>query len=231
MGTIEISKNLGINKATTSRILLQLTKRGFLQQNQNSKKFKLGPAAIDIGDSVIKSIDTGFVRIAQPFIDELGKELNETVSLVKLAANSALTIYVYQPHRLACISGNRGDRHPINGSAGAKAILAYLESDASERIIKAIDAIPPLTEKATTDPDLLMRQIKEVRRKGYSFCVEEIDIGVNYLAVPILDRMNSPIASLVVAGPSKRLSQKSVDKPLSKMKATANKISAELYQQ
>jgi IclR family KDG regulon transcriptional repressor len=49
MGTLEISKRLGLNNATASRILLTLAKRRFLQQNPKTRTFKLGQSALLIG--------------------------------------------------------------------------------------------------------------------------------------------------------------------------------------
>ena len=69
MGTIEVSKKLGFHKATVSRILLILTKFGFLQRDKQTKKFRLGHAVIHLGLAVNQSINNNVVQIAKPYID------------------------------------------------------------------------------------------------------------------------------------------------------------------
>ncbi len=79
MGTIEISHKLGFHKATASRILLNMTRHGFLQQNSQTKKFMLGPSVNYLARALNQALKTNLVHIAKPFIDDLRDSLKETV--------------------------------------------------------------------------------------------------------------------------------------------------------
>ena len=63
MGTAEISTKLGLHKATASRILLTLTRRGFLRQDSHTKQFRLSRAALDLGLAVTHSLTTDLVKV------------------------------------------------------------------------------------------------------------------------------------------------------------------------
>ena len=67
MGTYEISKKTGYHKATVNRILLTLAKHGYLSQNPQTKKFSLGPLAVDLGQAVNQALRTNLLFIARPF--------------------------------------------------------------------------------------------------------------------------------------------------------------------
>ena len=82
MGTIEISQKLGFHKATVSRILLNLARRGFLTQNSQTKKFTLGPSVMDLSRAINQSLKSNLVQIAKPFVDDLRDRLKETIILI-----------------------------------------------------------------------------------------------------------------------------------------------------
>ena len=125
MGTIEISHKLGFHKATASRILQNLVKRGFLIQNTETKKFMLGPSVINLSRAVSLSLKSNLVHIAKPFVDDLRDRLKETVIFEVLSGETTFMAYVAEGPRLVSLAGSIGDRVPLHASAGAKALLAF----------------------------------------------------------------------------------------------------------
>ena len=85
MGTVEISQKLGFHKATVSRILANLTKFGFIQQNLQTKKFRLGHSSLNLGHAVSQSVSNNHItHLAKPFIDNLRDSIRETLSLIHI---------------------------------------------------------------------------------------------------------------------------------------------------
>ena len=81
LGTTEVSDLLGFHKATTSRVLLTLAEHGFLQQDPTTKRFSLGPSIHTLGLALTRSLDSGLVQIAKPYVDALRDEIDEAVGL------------------------------------------------------------------------------------------------------------------------------------------------------
>ena len=68
-------------------------------------------------------------------------------------------------------------------------------------------------------------------RQGFSFDNEEHDVGINAIGAPIFNSDRQPVASIVVAGPSQRITWDSDSSFVSLLKETAAEISAQLYYQ
>lgn len=226
MGTIEISKKLGLHKATASRILLILTRKGFLRQNPENKKFKLGKLSLDLGRAVMDSLKNDLVQIAKPYIDRLREQLNETVTLEYLIGESTIMLYIAEGKHRHRIAGNVGDRLPLNATAGAKAILAYSDDQTIEKLLNPKNTFLSLTPNTITDPGVLRKQLEQIRKKGYSFDNEEADIGINAVGFPIFGHADTPVAAVSVVGPAHRITKADNEKLIELTRLTAQAISS-----
>jgi DNA-binding IclR family transcriptional regulator len=227
MGTVELSKKLGFHKATVSRILLILNNYGFLQQNPRTKKFMLGSSVTSLGWAINNFLNTNLVHIAKSYIDDLRSTLKETIVLEVFAGKSTVMAYIAEGPQKVRIAGTLGDRLPINASAGAKAILAFSPPEVRDRFLNG--EMPRFTPNTITDPDMFRRQLQDIRRRGFSFENEEIDVGINAVGAPIFNYEERPVAAVVVAGPSPRVTCNSSSPIVARLKDTAAKISAQLH--
>lgn len=227
MGTVEISQKLGFHKATVSRILLTLTRCNFLEQDPQTRKFKLGASIMTLGLAINHSLKTNLVQVARPYIDELRDNLKETIVLEVLSGKSTFIAYVAEGPQQVRIAGTVGDRLPIHSAAGAKAILAFSAHEVRDDLIN--QAMPCLTPNTITHPKELRRQLEFFRRQGFSFENEEIDIGMSAVGAPVFDHEKRAVAAVVVAGPSQRITL-DIDPPMAiRLKETALEISKQLY--
>jgi DNA-binding IclR family transcriptional regulator len=227
MGTIEISRKLGFHKATVSRILLNLTRHGFLHQNPKTKKFVLGPTILTLAGTVRQSLNNNMLHIAKPFVDDLRDKIKETVILEVISGENTIIVYIAEGPRPIRIAGTVGDILPAHVAAGAKAILAFSSPNVWKRFFNA--KLPSFTENTITDPKVLHEQFEDIRRQGFAFDKEEHDIGINAIGAPIFNNEDKPVASIVVAGPSQRITWDNDSSYVPKVKETAAKISAQLY--
>ena len=227
MGTLEISQKLGFHKATVSRILQNLTKRGFLIQNSQSKKFVLGPAVMDLARAVNQSLRTNMVQISKPFIDKLRDSLRETVILEILSGETTFMAYIAEGPRLVRLAGSMGDRVPIHASAGAKALLAFSPTEVKDRLLNV--RLHPFTKHTITDRKQIEQQLQRIREDGVGFDHEEIDEGTSAIGAPIFNHDSAPIGAVVVAGPTQRFKKGSISGMVSELKVTAAKISTQLH--
>ena len=227
MGTVELSEKMGFHKSTVSRLLHVLSGKGFLKKNPETKKYQLGPSAMDLGMAIKKSLELNLVSIAKPYVDELRDSINETITLeVFSGTNTVLAYYAEGPHRVN-LAGNISDILAVHAAAGAKAILAFSSPKVRERILSG--NLPRLTPNTVTDPALIQGQFREILRHGIAFDDEEHDIGTKAMGTPIFNNEGRPVAALVVAGPAQRIKLKS-DSPMARqLKETAAKISRQLY--
>ena len=227
MGTVDLSRKMGFHKSTVSRLLHVLSSKGFLKRNPETRKYQLGPSAMDLGMAIKKSLETNLVSIAKPYIDNLRDRIHETITLeVFSGTNTVLAYYAEGPHRVN-LAGNISDILAVHAAAGAKAILAFSSPKVRERILNG--TLPSLTPNTITNPALLQKQFQGILRHGIAFDDEEHDIGTKAMGTPIFNNEGRPVAALVMAGPAQKIKLKSDSSQARALKETAAKISEQLY--
>jgi DNA-binding IclR family transcriptional regulator len=210
LGTIEISRRLGIHKATASRILLTLVREDFLRQDPQTKKFKLGRNALLIGRSAIDSLNTELVTLARDYLDELAEQLKETVLLKKVVGKKSVILYVAREKRAIRIIRSIGERMPVLMSSGGRAILAFSK------------------EHVGNYPEGVRRELERIRENGYALNNEEGALGVTSIGVPVFNTEGVPVAAVVVTGPGGRMRMEANDDIVEKIKRSARQIGEEM---
>jgi IclR family acetate operon transcriptional repressor len=206
MGTIEISRRLGIHKATASRILLTLVREDFLRQDPQTRKFKLGRNALRIGRSAIESLNTELVTLSERYLDELADQLKETVLLKKVVGKKSVILYVAREKRAIRIIRSIGERMPVLTSSGGRAILAFSKA---------------ATGNVSED---VQREFQKIRENGYALNNQEGALGVTSIGVPVFNTEGIPVAAVVVTGPGGRMRMAADADIVEKIKRTAQRI-------
>lgn len=227
LGTLEISQNLGYHKATVSRTLLLLARNGYLQQNRQNKKYRLGHASLALGMAVSRSLKKDLVQIAKPFADQLRDDLQESVVLELLYGKNIVMAYMAEGPRRIRLAGDVGDIMPVHASAGGKAIAAFATEEVCSQLLNK--EFPKYTPCTITDSSVLRKQFKEIRKQGVAFDLKEQDSDSNAIASPILDIDENPVGALVVAGLTNRVGSNISSPIAAKVKETALSISRCLY--
>lgn len=227
MGTVELSALVGLHKSTVSRLLKVLVAYHFLSHNPETRKYSLGPAILHLGRALNQSLKTNLVQIAKPHIDDLRNHLKETVILEILAGENMVMAYVAEGSRLVRLAGSIGDRVPFHAAAGAKAFLAFCTPELKNSLLGV--KLRPFTKYTITDKAKLDRELVEIRRKGFAFDQEELDEGTFAIGAPIFNHEKRPIAALVVAGPSQRISWDEDSPIVASLLETAEHISQRFW--
>jgi DNA-binding IclR family transcriptional regulator len=227
MGTVEISRMLGFHKATTSRILLVLMKKGLLRQDGETRKFSLGPSALDIGRAMLDSLSSDITVIGRPYIERLRDELGETVVLEQFMVESTVITHMAEGVQGVRLAGGIGDRLPLNATAGAKSILAFLEPEVAEDLIRSHGKFQSFTPNTITEPERLVKHLEEIRERGYSLDNEENEYGISAVGLPVFNHEDLPVAAVAVVGLTLMINLNLV-KILEYMKQTTRRISSAL---
>jgi DNA-binding IclR family transcriptional regulator len=226
-GLSELSESTGIHPSTVSRLLNALSERGFVEQDENSRKFILGKAVADLGRAFFRSIQGNLVTIARPIIDELSAQIEETIALEIWSGRSTILSYrTSASHRLQ-VTGEIGSQMPLHTAAGAKAVLAHSEPDFVNRILK--DKLEKFTQNTITDPTIFKQQLKDIRKEGIAVDREEMEMGVYAIGAPIFDVREKPVAGIVLTFPINRLESCNSKENITKLKDAAWKISSLLF--
>jgi DNA-binding IclR family transcriptional regulator len=107
------------------------------------------------------------------------------------------------PHALR-MPGAVGRRSPAHCTAIGKVLLAHLP-EPEQRAHLASTPLKTLTRRTLVRPDLLLRELRAVRQRGYAIDDEEIYPGVRCVGAPVRNHTGAVVAAISVAGPTTRL--------------------------
>jgi DNA-binding IclR family transcriptional regulator len=228
MATGELSEELGFTKPTVSRLLQTLSKHDFARRNPLGKKYVLGRSAFDIGRSAYGHMGSQLASIAGPYIDALRDSVGESAVLEIMAGMNAMLVCRANGPHIVGIFPRVGTMIPAHVSPGAKAILAFCPPEIVDNILKP--KLHRYTPKTVTDPEVLKRSFKEIRRKGVALAFGEYNIDVNAIGAPVFNYEKKPVAAVVITMPVYRTKHHNRSKLVSLLKETAAQISDQLLQ-
>lgn len=224
MGTLELSKNLGLHKSAVSRMLTVLKDTGFVQQNPDNKKYRLGPAIPDLEHAIRQSLHSNLLDFAKPYLNKLRNKLGETTAF-SIPSNDGVTItYLAEGYGPIRVKSVVGTKNPYHAGAGGKAILAFSSPEFQGKIMS--DDLIKKTPHTITDPHELRKELAKVRHQGFAFDRQENNVGVQAFGIPVIDHEEMPVASVVVAGASEIVTWAKRSYFIPKIKEVAEEISS-----
>jgi IclR family acetate operon transcriptional repressor len=223
---VEISQRLGMNKATANRILITLKNRGFVVQDDATRRYRLGPSTASLGRAVKQSLNGRLVALAKPYLDSLRDKVGETVHLEVLTGERIFLSYSAKGVRQVTVTPRVGDQMAVNANAGAKAIMAFCPQ---EMIAKHLAGkLTKFTTKTVTDPGKIRKEYEEIRTTGFAYDKEEYDEDVHAVAAPVFNHEDRVVAAVVIIVPAFRMNSSIESGSLEILKDTANDISDRL---
>lgn len=198
-GVTELARRLGLHKSTASRLLATLQKRGLVEQDDNSGKYRLGLAVVRLGGHAERTLDVR--SIAMPELESLARSIKETTTLEILEGDTALTIAYSDASGM---SRDRSGRSlPLHATAPGKVLLSNQPEREVIRLSKV--GFTPYTSHTIVRVDLLLEELARVRKRGFATAFGEFEPSVNAIAVPVFDQRTSVVAALEVRASGNRI--------------------------
>lgn len=209
LGITEISQHLGLAKGTVHGLVRTLSKAGFLQQDPESRKYRLGLKIYELG-----MILAGTLEINDKAVRPTSQLAKRTGMVAKIAiwdGNSALLVLHIDPKAHSLFTHQIGPSIPAYCSALGKAMLAHLQP---QQLDAYLDRTPltPYTSHTIVDRDALLADLEETRQKGYSIDCEETVLGFDCIGAPIVGRAGHVEAAISLSGDSEQFSPAQADK-------------------
>ncbi|MDZ5472028.1 IclR family transcriptional regulator [Bacillus sp. 31A1R] len=225
LGVTEIAKQIDINKSSVYRILSTLVQYGYIEQDQETGKYKLGYKFLEVSSRLLESIDLR--TEAKPLLQELGKYTNEVIHLVVYDQGEVVYIEKLEGNETLRMHSKVGKRAPIHCTAVGKSIIAHFPSNEVIDILER-KGMPMHTDKTIVNIDTFMEELISVRQRGYALDLEENEYGITCIAVPIFDHLGKAVAAVSISGPTIRMTDERLHELQEKMVVIGKSISARL---
>ncbi len=201
LGVTEIAQRLDLSKAVVHRILASLRRKAYVEVDEATRRYSLGPAALSLGLSYLQRLDVQ--ALARPVMQSLSDATEETATLSIRSGDHRTYVDQVTPSREVKMTVQLGRPFPLHTGASSKAFLAFLPDDEREAYLHNGD-LERLTEHTLTDRRRLREAVNRIREQGYATSTGERQVGASSVAAPIFDHEGHPIAVMSVCGPAER---------------------------
>jgi DNA-binding IclR family transcriptional regulator len=197
-----LAKAVGLTQGTVHRILHALIAEGIVEQDENSKLYRL---SVDFFALAAQAGNpSGMRTLCRPALLRLCASLGDTIFLLVKSSFDAVCLDICEgPFPIRSFTGDIGGRVALGVGQGSLAILAFLPEAEREEIIRF--NVPRIRGYGVLDEVYLRTEIERVRQLGYAGRNSGVLDGMAGVAVPILDRTGVAVAALSVGTLAARL--------------------------
>lgn len=223
LGVTEISQELGYAKAVVHRILQAFKAKGYVEVDEKTRRYSLGPNAVFLGLRYLDRLDVR--SVARDALHDLSDATNETAALSIRFGDERVYVDQVNPHRDIQMVVQLGKPFPLHAGASSRAFLAYLPQEEQDRYL-ATSELAPVTDKTMTNPSQIRDELGRIRARGWAVSIGESDPGTVAVAAPIFDR-DGLTAVMTACGPRERF-EKHLDSAAARLVELAGKTSTRL---
>ena len=156
-------------------------------------------------------------------IRDIAADIEETVLFGILKDNQVFYISKAESIQGLKISTSIGSYQPLHATAIGKVLLTYCSEAQRNNAINNL-IFHPYTKNTITQKKVLLASIEEVKAQGYALDMEEFEMGLICVAIPIFNKKNTFIGSISASGPLSRFEQNKVQNYISILQNGAQKI-------
>ncbi|MGE5372275.1 MAG: IclR family transcriptional regulator [Solirubrobacterales bacterium] len=221
LGVTELSQSLGLSKSATHALVKTLEQRGFLAQNPDNSRYRLGLKVYELGTAYISGTDLPYA--ARVPASKLAAEFGAAVHVAIYAGGMAVFILRTDAKLNTMMFGRMGATIPAHATAVGKVLLADLPPDEQERYLA--EELHALTKKTLTDPAMLREELKQISARGYSIDNEESLDGNACVAAPIRVANGRVAAAISLTGAAPHILGEQHERIVAAVTAAAKEVS------
>ena len=204
----EISKQMGLSKSTLHSLLKTLQLHGYIDQNPENGKYRLGMKLVERGHFVVGTMDIR--QKAKSWLTTLSQETGQTTHLGILDGNEGVYIEKIEGKQAAIAYSRIGRRLPVHATAIGKVLLAWLSEEECAAVLEGY-VYQGFTSSTLTSRASLLAALQETRSNGYAMDNEENEPGVRCIAVPVWNHESRVIAALSLSTLTSRVNDDSLE--------------------
>src|SRR5271157_2370612 len=131
----QLSRRLHLHVSTVHRLLVNLVRQGFVEEDTVSGGYQLSFRVLRMGLRVLDRLD--FRRAAQPLLRELNLRIQETVHRAILQEARAISIEKFVSPQPVGLDARLGAVAPLHCTGVGKTLLAYQSEDFLNQVVQS----------------------------------------------------------------------------------------------
>jgi IclR family acetate operon transcriptional repressor len=193
----DIANQMKLHPATVHRLLGTLVRFGWIEQNQDTSRYKLGTRMVGLGARALHAHP--LIQHSRESLRRLS-EISEFTSYLSVLVGKRVTYLARSAGKLSMsLEFEAGASHSAHATADGKLLLAYLPDHERDQLIDGME-LRPYTAATIVDKKKLVKELTDIRSKGYAFDNGERWEFLRGVAVPVFDVQETVLSSLSCYG-------------------------------
>lgn len=216
IGLSEIARRVNLNKSRCYRLLTTLNRAGYIEQDENTKAYRLGYQAAKIGQQSLNQ--SHLMRVVVQEVDRLQQTFNESFQVYINQPNFKISqIYRRGSTQVLRVMSQFGTLRNLGQGASGKVLLAYAAEDVLNAFIQA-----------HPQENINKSELAQIQSEGFYRSNGELTKGVIALAVPIFSRDGVLIAAISCSLPEVRKDEQVIESIVNQLAEAAGRIGISL---
>lgn len=201
VGVRELARATGLNPPTAQNLLKTLQARGFLEFDEQMRRYRVGLAALRLADSADSLARMG--DFARPFVQELFSEFDETVAVLALIQGQAVVVDWRQANHSLAVTHHRRVIEFPHFMASGQVLLAFQDETFREGYLSTVD-YGDTGLNMPTNRDELAAVLTKTREYGMAETENMRGCGIAAVAAPVLDATGRIVMAMACSAPLTR---------------------------
>jgi len=203
VGVRELARRAGLSRSTTSRTLGILAELGMVERTSDGGARPGGGLAtltnrLDVSPAVIR-------ERFRPFAAEMRRTYGENAAVGVDDGTGFLYLASARVPAAVQVADPADRTYPFHLVAPGLVAMAAWPDDRLDAYLA--EPLTGATANSVTDPGRIRKRLVRIRRDGYAWTDQELDLEVNGLAAPIVDASGTTVAVATLYGPSYRFAE------------------------
>jgi DNA-binding IclR family transcriptional regulator len=189
---VDVTRGLGLPWATVHRTIIQLEKAEFLQRDDKTSQYQIGPRLWHIGSSYLANHRV--LRAAMPYLAQIQEAEGIVVQITERIGNLAVAVYSAQRLAEDITKAHYGYHFPLHAGSKGQVLLAYEDPAFIDAYLRR--DLERMTGETITDPAVLRAELAKIRQAGMALTVADVQPFTGSMSAPIRDGSGKVRASL-----------------------------------
>jgi DNA-binding IclR family transcriptional regulator len=220
VGLAALADRLAVSRPTAYRIARTLAQAGFISSAGPRGGYRATMAVVELAGQLLDR--TAVREFAVPVLGPVAERFGESLTIAVPEADHIVFVEQIAVDRNVDFYCGTGKRLPLHVGAAARCILAYYPEELfAEYISRELKAYTPSTK---VKPAVLRADRDEIRERGYAVSVEDVEIGISGVGVPLLNRAGEILGAATIANITARWNAPAISDRAAAMSEAARAI-------
>jgi DNA-binding IclR family transcriptional regulator len=226
LGLTELASKSQVPHPSVHRVLAQLLEERLVDHDGESRRYRLGPLAFELG--VAGSTLYDIRDLCESEMARLAGETGDTVYLVVRSGFDAVCMHRREgefPIRALLL--DVGSRRPLGVGAGGLAILSAIADDERQQIIERVAPALPAFGQLTAQG--LAEACRQTHETGAAVIQNRVSLGVKAVGLAFRDSMGHAVGALSVAALTQRLNARRTQHMIDLLRQATRTVEAQMH--